>query len=69
MAANINGVTDLVINKLDVLEDVQKFNLYLGKRLLTFKNVAEFVNFIYYSLHRNIPTLKHLTFSQSPDGI
>jgi adenylosuccinate synthase len=69
MAANVNGVTDLVINKLDVLEDVQKFNLYMGKKLRTFKNVAEFVNYIYYSLHDNIPTLKHLTFSQTPNEI
>lgn len=41
-AVNINGVTDLIVNKVDVLEEAGVFKLYYNSELLEFKTFESF---------------------------
>lgn len=64
-AININGVNHLIINKLDVLEEINVFKLfYLGK-LRNFNFIDDFCNFIIGELKTETKDLK-IEFSKSP---
>lgn len=65
MAATINGVTELIINKLDVLEQVNVFGLYYGGSLIKFDNEADFCRVITNGLLVAVPTLTDVVFSRS----
>ncbi len=66
-AVRVNGVTDLIINKMDVLDEVKSWKIYSGKgkyNLLTFTNKEEFSQYLdYYFNDMNI------SFSDSPHHI
>lgn len=57
MAANINGVTELIFNKLDVLEEVNVFKFYRKGELHQFKDSEQFCRAITAILRENVPTL------------
>jgi len=67
MAANINGITELIINKLDVLEDVNVFKFYLKGELHQFKDSEQFCRAITGILQESVPTLDRglIQFSRS----
>ena len=67
MACKINGVTRLVINKLDVLEKVNAWRLYDGLQLFEFDEGEDMQHFIQDSLDG--PFLKEIFFSRSPKCI
>jgi hypothetical protein len=62
----INGVNKLIINKIDVLEKVKTFRLKENGNLLTFNDKRLFKGFIIQDLIKDCPTLKEVTFSESP---
>jgi adenylosuccinate synthase len=68
-AININGVTDLIINKLDVLEEVGVFKIKMGGEELTFNDSMEFKCFIDIFVRNNCPTIEKIIFSTTPFGI
>jgi adenylosuccinate synthase len=68
-AININGVTNLIVNKIDVLNEVKKFNLIENNNLLSFNGQGLFKGFITQELLKECPTLREITFSDSPDKI
>lgn len=69
-AININGVTRLVINKLDILEQVGEFKLYdFGGIFFPFNKSEEFVDAIKKRIIDNCPTIKTITFSSTPYDI
>ena len=69
-AININGVTDLIINKLDVLMVGGVFKIKMGDDdNLKFNDSLEFRNFIDIFIRNNCPTIKNITFSMTPFGI
>lgn len=68
-AANINGVTQLVFNKLDILEQLDEFNLVCDQKIIKLNSSEEFKNHITKTLNNNCPELKHITFSVTPHGI
>lgn len=43
---NINGVTTLIVNKLDILEKVNNFHIYHKSELLRFESTSEFSDYI-----------------------
>ena len=45
-AININGVTKLVVNKVDILEKVKFWKLYEGVNALEFSNSGHMTNYI-----------------------
>ena len=62
----INGVTNLVVNKIDVLEQAKVFKLKDNGNLLTFNEKRLFKGFIVQELLKECPTLKEVSFSESP---
>ncbi len=67
-AANINGVTDLIINKVDILEEVGVFKyVYMGKLYET-TNVTEFKTAI-DKIVLDHTDVRNITWSTTPNGI
>jgi adenylosuccinate synthase len=67
-ASNINGVTDLIINKLDILKQIQ-LSLYHNSRLITFNHAEEFKNYITDNILKNCDLVKSVMFSETPFDI
>ena len=63
-AVQMNGVDHLIINKLDVLEEVDEWSVRLGESLLTFQNKDQFTNYVSQYLSG-----VEVTFSGSPHRI
>jgi adenylosuccinate synthase len=64
--SNINGVTKLIINKIDVLEKINYYCLtYLGEEI-TFDNKIEFKDFITQKLTEGCPLVQEIIFSYTP---
>lgn len=68
-AININGVTDLIINKLDVMEEVGVFKIIMDDEDLQFNDSMEFKYFIDIFVRNNCPTIENIIFSTTPFGI
>jgi adenylosuccinate synthase len=66
---NINGVTTLIVNKVDVLEKVNNFKLFHNGNLEMFKNKNEFQKYIITEISPECPTLNEIIFSSSPHTI
>jgi len=67
-AANINGVTDLVFNKVDVLREIQKWNILNNKEKIQFDSEEGMKTWILDKL-ANFPTNPTVYFSESPNYI
>ena len=67
-AANINGVTDLIINKVDVLEQVDAFRYVHNRLLQEALRIAEFKEKIEYALKRETD-IETITWSTSPETV
>jgi adenylosuccinate synthase len=67
-AANVNGVTDLVINKLDVLEQTE-LKLFHNNKLHHFLNSELYKEYIIFNLKINCSILENIIFSMSPFDI
>ena len=68
-AIKINGVTHIVMNKVDVLEETKTFKLIENDGLCTFNGKGLFKSFIVQTLLKDCPTVKEVTFSESPHKI
>lgn len=69
MAANINGVTNLIINKADILGQINEFKFYKDRNLVHCYGQNEFENMIEKGIIKNCPTVHEVTFSYSPNTI
>jgi adenylosuccinate synthase len=67
-AIDINGVTDLIFNKLDILEKIGTFKLYDNNNIHSFKYSDEFIDYIFNNLDGKIPWT-NIVFSKSPEMI
>jgi adenylosuccinate synthase len=64
--SNINGVTKLIINKIDVLEKINYYCLiYLNEEII-FDSKLEFKNFIYQKIVEECPLIQEVIFSYTP---
>ena len=63
-AVHLNGVTDLVINKVDILREVGRWGLINGKRT-EFDNEADFKTYV----ERSLPSNVNVYWSESPERI
>ena len=68
-ATNINGVTTMIINKLDILEQLKVFKLVMFKTEYVFDSSDEFKEFIIDNVHLYCPTVKEIKFSVTPFDI
>jgi adenylosuccinate synthase len=69
MSININGVTHVIINKLDVLDKVQTYNCVEEKKLQWFLLKENFKEYITDTIKNNCPTVQEVVFSESPYDI
>ena len=65
-ACNINGVTDLIINKLDVMSEVGVFRLYDMNKLIEFENEERFMGYIKSNIKSNCQNVSNIQFSLTP---
>lgn len=68
-AININGITDLIINKMDVLEEVGIMKLEHNGILLNFKTIGEYKKTFIELIMTNCPTVSNISFSESAEKI
>lgn len=68
-AININGVTDLIINKIDILDKVGVFKLIDGYEVKEFSNMEDFKEHIHSLIQIYCTTVEHINFSDTPFDI
>jgi adenylosuccinate synthase len=68
-AININGVTELIINKADVLEKVGVFKYMHEGTLYEYTGLVEFQSYVEAVIKRNVETVPTITWSMTPHGI
>lgn len=68
MAVKINGVTDIVINKFDILQMINVYRYYQDDKLKYF-NEDSFQIHLREIIKNTCPTVKNVSFSTSPLGI
>ena len=68
-AANINGVTNLVVNKVDVLEKVGVFRLIHEGVERSVVDKQFFKIFFENTIKKNCPTIREIIFSESAETI
>jgi adenylosuccinate synthase len=68
-AININGVTDLIINKADVLEQVGVFKYTHEGTTYEYTRLIEFQTYVEAVIKRNVDTIPNITWSMTPNGI
>jgi len=68
-AININGITHLVFNKVDVLEEIGRFALYQNGQKKEFNNVFNMEDFVEKSVTNNAQFIKEVHFSRTPHAI
>ena len=61
--------TDLVISKVDVLEEYGIFKLYYDKSLYTFQNIYAMKNFIEKKIKNKCLMLERIIFSGDPETV
>lgn len=67
-SARINGVTHAIINKIDILNTLGEYRFYRDGEL-KYLNEVSFRVFIQELLKNTCPTVKHVKFSETPNGI
>jgi adenylosuccinate synthase len=68
-AININGVTKLIINKADILEQVVVFKYVHEGKTYEYDRLIEFQTFVDAVIRRNTTSVQKITWSMTPDGI
>lgn len=69
VASNINGVTNLIINKIDFLDKVNYYCLIHHGKEMVFSSKIEFVKYIEENLYENCLITDEIIFSQTPYDI
>jgi adenylosuccinate synthase len=68
-AIHINGVTDLIINKTDILQEVNQWKLYKNNELIDLKYEDKFVDYVKNFVRNNSNTVEDIIFSYSANDI
>lgn len=68
-ASRINGVRELIINKTDILQQVNTWKLYRNNKLVDLQQEDRFTDFVRNELLKNCPEIDTVIFSYSPNAI
>jgi adenylosuccinate synthase len=68
-AININGVTDLIINKVDVLKELGQVSFYYNGNLSNFSDFESFRKLVENVIYNKCSSVGDITFSMSPYDI
>jgi adenylosuccinate synthase len=69
IAANVNGVAELIVNKTDILQQVDTWKLYHNNKLVDLQQEDRFTEYVKHHLLKNCHTIDEVIFSYSPNGI
>ncbi len=67
-AIRVNGVTELIVNKVDVLDEVGKWALYDNSEEIEFSNASAMQHWLFRN-SIELPTVNNITFSGKKDRI
>ena len=65
-AINISGTTHLIISKVDIIKQINKFKMIRNNCLFKFENIYEFKEEIEKNITQNCSLIKNIVFSESP---
>ena len=68
-SAKLNAITDLIINKVDILEQVGVWKVVKEGKILDLKDKKEFTRFVTNLAIKEVDTLKRVVLSESPEEI
>ena len=68
-ACNINGVTNLIFNKMDVLEQIGNYVITISDLPRVFTDKQFFIEFITEEIKKNCPLIEEVTFSSSAEKV
>lgn len=68
-ACNINGVTHLVMNKVDILEKAGRFAVIVNGLPFTMTDINFFEEYIVDTIKKNCPTIQEVIMSRSQESI
>jgi adenylosuccinate synthase len=68
-SARINGVTHLIVNKLDVLEEVGVWKVKANDRIEALSDKKQFIQLITEIMMKRVDTLRNIYYSTSPEDI
>lgn len=66
---NITGTTNLIINKCDILKELNVFKLYYKSILINFENIDDMLLFCKSTIESNCKLIEKISFSYSPEKI
>lgn len=69
VAVNITGVTDIIISKVDVLENVELYKLFHKDDIICFENIKEMQTYITNSILGTCDYVKTISYSGKVEGI
>ncbi len=69
MAMNINGVSEVIINKADVLREVGVYSMIYNNKVNTFSNIDSFKNFVQGVLQETCTITPKVVWSETRAGI
>ena len=63
-AIRISGTTIILISKVDVIKNLNKYKLYHNSTLIDFENFDSMKTYIDKNLKENCPLLENITYSE-----
>jgi adenylosuccinate synthase len=68
-AIRINGATDLIINKVDILEQLDCWNIIIDNKTVNLGNKQTFMTVVKDTVEKNCKTIADIKFSFTPNDI
>lgn len=68
-AININGVNELIINKLDIMDTAGVFKLVRDGKLKEFDNIDKFKSEVEVTINLHTTSVRRIIWSMTPNGI
>jgi adenylosuccinate synthase len=68
-AININGVTELIINKLDIMENVGVFKMVKNGNLSNYETIDRFKAEVESTIYLHSTSVQKIVWSMTPNGI
>lgn len=65
-AINLSGATDVIINKCDIIKEVDLYKLFYNDELLTFSSIDNIILFVEEKITNNCSFVSVVSFSYSP---
>lgn len=68
-AINLTGTSVLIISKVDILEDLNKFKIIMKGGTLEFSDIEEMIMFINYHTRKDCKYIKKILYSDNPEEV